>query len=466
MIPATNEAVKLFHDGALALAEMETNGIKIDTVYLEKAITKADRRIKRMQEEMRDDETYAVWRRLYGKKANLGSYEQLGRVLFTELGYECKERTATGRPKVDADALADVDLPFVKKWVEAEKLKDAKSTFLQGIQREVDENGFLHPFFHLHTARSFRSSGSDPNPQNWPIRDAGIGEIIRRSIVSREDDWNIVETDFSQLEVRVAACYNHDPVLIRYIEDKSACMHRDTAGQIFFLKPEEIDKKTVRHCAKNQFVFPQFYGSYYVQCAKAMWNSMERMKFQVVGSDELVKERLAKHGIRSRGACDPESKSGPQPGTFEAHIQKVEKDFWEKRFKVYTTWKKQWWQKYQMRGWLKMHTGFVCHGILNRKKVINYPIQGSAFHCLLWSICRVRKELKRRKMRAKLMCQIHDSLIADVPVSETAEYLEICKRVMTVELPAFWTWINCPLEIEAEVSPPGASWFEKASVSI
>jgi DNA polymerase I len=461
--PATEEAVRLFQDGQITLAQVEANGIKIDTEYLAGAISSTEEKIRKLQSQIKEDEVYKLWRKRFGKKANIGSNEQLGKLLFDELGYKSKNLTATGKYKVDVDALTGIDLPFVKQWIEIEKLKKANSTFLKGIEREVDDRGFLHPFFNLHIARTFRSSSDSPNLQNMPIRDKGIGEVIRRCFIPRHPSRQIVEIDFAGIEVRVAACYNKDPVLIDYIRNSPPKdMHRDMAAQLFCCKPEQVSKD-MRHLGKNQFVFPQFYGSYYLQCAMAIWNMSELGQFKMADGTDVF-EHLAEKGIHKLGKCDPES--SPKIGTFEHHVQKVEHDFWNNRFHVYNGWKKKWWSKFQELGYFRMKTGFVCHGLLNRKEVTNYGIQGSAFHCLLWSLIEIQKEIKKRKMKTKLIGQIHDSVLADTHRRERDDYIHMAKQIMTQRLVKHWTWLVVPLEVEAEAAPPGASWFEKEVVAI
>jgi DNA polymerase I-like protein with 3'-5' exonuclease and polymerase domains len=100
-------------------------------------------------------------------------------------------------------------------------------------------------------------------------------------------------------------------------------------------------------------------------------------------------------------------------------------------------------------------------GILKKNDVTNYPIQSAAFHCLLWSLVRIVKYIRKYKMGAKVVGQIHDSILADVPVDEVDDYVEICRRIMTVDLSKHWKWIIVPMEVEVECTPVGGSWHEK-----
>lgn len=466
MIPYSREAYKLLHDGTVALAQVESNGICVDTVYLAKAIRRTTRRIKHLQAGLEKSEVAQIWRKTFKAKTNLNSTDQLGKVLFGEMGFDCVSRTSSLKYSTDEKALAAVDHPFVKDYLQVRKLQKSLGTYLLGIQREVVE-GKVHPNFSLHLVRTFRSSSDNPNFQNIPIRDPKIGELVRQAFVARPGH-RLVELDYSGIEVSIAATYHQDPTMHGYLRDKSKDMHRDMAMECYKLPPEEmlnpIDKddakriKTIRYCGKNMFVFPQFYGDWYVECARNLWEAIGSMKLHLRDGRSL-KEHLHQKGIVELGALDFKEK--PRPGTFEAHIQAVEKRFWEKRFPVYASWKKKWVAEYREKAWMLTKTGFICQGWMKKNEIINYPVQGSAFHCLLWALIQLQKELNKRKMRSLIVGQIHDSLINDVPKEELTDFLGLAHEVMVPRLLEAWKWINVPLETEAEVTPVGGSWFQK-----
>ena len=98
---------------------------------------------------------------------------------------------------------------------------------------------------------------------------------------------------------------------------------------------------------------------------------------------------------------------------------------------------------------------------MKRNEVINYPIQGSAFHCLLWSLTQlVLKHLKKHKMKSIIIGQIHDSIIADVPEEETDDYIALANRVMVDSVRRKWDWIITPLETEAAISSVNGNWAD------
>jgi len=248
-------------------------------------------------------------------------------------------------------------------------------------------------------------------------------------------------------------------VMMKYIADPSKDMHRDMAMECFMLSREQVTKQ-LRFYAKNCFVFPEFYGSYWRQVAPNLWDSCRNLE---TADGVRVEDHLADQGINGLGEHSSNYKTGRIASTgFYEHVRNVENDFWGRRFKVYAEWKKRWFDKYQHTGWFPTKTGFRCSGLMKRNDVINYPVQGSAFHCLLWSLIRLVRWTKGR--RSKIVGQIHDSIIADVHQSELDEYIETARQVMTVDLRKAWPWIVTPLDIEVEASD--TNWWEKKEMKL
>jgi len=457
--PIRKEGYELFQQGLLEFAQLEVNGIRIDLPLLESTKARLEKQIRTLHDELQEDKVWRLWRREFGDKAKLTSHRQLADILFHKLGFEAKSQTESGQDSADDEALQKIDHPFVQKLSRFYRYSKALGTFLKGIEREIAPDGRLHPSFLLHTARSFRSSSAEPNFQNFPVRDKEISEIIR-SLVIASPKSVLVENDFKGIEVALSAAYHKDPNFISYITTPGKDMHRDMAAQIYLLKPKEVDKD-IRYGAKNRFVFPQFYGDYYLSCAQALWEWIDKGK--LLGPDgKSLFRHLKRQGITGLGACDPDE--SPEEGTFEAHLQEVENDFWNNRFRVYGKWKRTWYDLYMERGYFDLLTGFRVEGFYNRKQVCNYPIQGSAFHCLLWSLIRINRLLRKYSLRSKVVGQIHDSLLGDVRIREIRDYLEIVEQVTTVDLRKHYDWLIVPPEIEYEIAPPGKSWFAKREI--
>ncbi len=453
------QGYRLLHEGLIELAQVERNGIRIDLPLLQTTKLQLEKQIRKLKVSLQEDDLWSQWRKRFGAKAKLTAQQQLGTILHEEMGFEVHFRTESGKPSMDDEALQEIDHPFVRDYSRFLKYSKALGTFLAGIEREIAPDGRLHPSFNLHLARTFRSSSNDPNFQNFPVRDKEIAGLIR-SLFTASPKCVLVENDFKGIEVALSASYHHDPNFISYITTPGKDMHRDMAAQIYKLKPKQVSKDA-RYGAKNKFVFPEFYGDYYISCAKAMWDWIRKGKLTTPEGVSLIKHLKSK-GITHLGTLDP--KLEPDPDSFEAHLKAVEKDFWNSRFRVYGQWKRDWFQKYLERGYFDIYTGFRVYGVYNRKQVCNYPIQGAAFHCLLWSLTRIGRILRKYGMKSRIVGQIHDSLLGDVRINELKDYLEIVQQVTTEDLRKQYPWLAVPPEIECEICPVGKSWFDKKEV--
>lgn len=450
------DGYNLIHRGAIALAEVEANGMRIDVAYLDRAIAETAARIENLQEKLRGCDEYRLQRRRYGTDTNIGSRDQLAAVLFEDLEHKPLSTTETGRPQLDETVLEKIGSKYTRGFLRLEKLNKLHSTYLLGVRREV-EGEFLHTFFGLHLVRSYRGQSDSPNLQNIPIRDPIQGKIIRQAFIPRPGHA-IVEIDYSGIEVRVACALSGDEKLT--YDTLHGDMHRDMAAECYMLETAEV-MKPVRQSAKGGFVFAEFYGDWYKQVTLNLWEGIERYHLTTPSGGSLY-DHLASKGVAARGACDP--KRDPVKGTFEAHIKAVEDRFWNKRFKTYHEKRRFWVEEYKRRGHVDIVTGFRCQGPMTKNQVMNYKIQGPAFHCLLWSLTKLISEIRRRRMGAKVTGQIHDSIIADVPLEELDDYLVLAHDITTKQLREEWDWITLPFEIEAEAS--SVNWHEKKGVKI
>ena len=461
----THDAIQLLLEGTLALSEIEAVGVRVDKTYLDWALTDTKRQIDEYRDAVKSDPIYTRWKRRYGDKTNVFSPEQLAKMVFGELGHTAKIQTSGGGRESASEsalesALGGADLPFVRNCIAARHLIKARQTYLCGIQREMvqhdDGMWYIHPDYHL-LARTFRSGCKNPNWQNNPRENPTMMEIVRRCFISRPEQ-QILEIDYAQMEVRISCAYHNDPTLINYVCDSNTDMHRDMAAQILMLDKSQISKES-RSEIKADFVFACFYGSYYVQMAPAIWEQIDIQNLKLKDGSKTVRQHLTDVGITELGACDHDER--PVRGTFEYHLMEIERDFWNNRFPVYRDWKRQWYDDYVRNGGCQFLTGFVMTGPHVKNDITNYPVQGSAWHCLLWSLPRINRILRKYKMRTRIIGQIHDSIQTDGPPSERDDVIDVCEKIMTRDVLVAYPWINTPIATEPEACPIGGSWFDK-----
>jgi len=453
----TKEAVELFRQGSLAFADIHENGFCVDVPYCEKQQKHLERRMKWLDNSMGKTTIGKEWRKKFGR-IDWESDDQLRYILFDYLAEKSTKKTKKGNKSTDATVLDRLGKqhPMLKDLSTRRKLSKCHGTFLKGImENQVD--GVLHGMFSLMVVKSFRSSSSKPNFQNFPIRNPMQSKIIRRAFIPDEGNM-LMEIDFSGAEVRVAACYHQDPEMIQDILDPLRDMHRDMAMECYMLDPTTLGAKgsktykNLRYCGKNKFVFPAFYGQYYAQLGLALWEAIEDLDL-VTATGLPLHEHLERKGIRTYSA-------------FEKHIEKVENDFWNRRYRVYNQWKKKWYKNYLKRGYFDSFTGFRYEGVFKRNQVINFPVQGSAFHCLLWSLIRLNKWLQQKQMDSCLIGQIHDSILGDVAPYEKDAYIKKALQIMSKDIQKEWKWLIVPLEVEVEATPINGSWYEKEEIKI
>lgn len=435
MVTPLKDGYDLFHAGVKAFSDMEWRGMKIDLRYCEATFKKMERKIAMLKARVFDDTKEGMeWRRKFGSKTNMESNTQLSEVLFGERGHG-----------VDEAALKRVDTPFTAAILDVRKLAKAKETYIGAIMRNVDIDGILRCSFNLshddNTVCTYRSSSSNINFQNIPMRDPEIMNLVRTAFIPRPG-FQMADFDFKGAEVGVGACYHKDPKMIEYIKDKSKDMHRDAAVDIFKLPVEAVTKE-VRHAAKNRFVFPQFYGSNAENCAVSLWD--------FIGKDDGMKAHMRQQGIKGYDS-------------FLRHLTGIADRFWKVRFKSYRQWRYDWFRDYKAKGWFHTYTGFICRGQLSFTQATNFPIQGSAFHCLLWTLIKLNAWMKRNKMRSGIIGQIHDSVVVEVWPPELQDIMDEVRRLLTHDLPKAWPWIIVPLEMESEIAGVDESWNKKKKV--
>jgi len=458
-----DNAHTLTHEGILALARAERQGIRVDIDLAEQRYKELTTLIDDLIISFEKSKFYRHWKHASGKKTlNINSNHQLSSYLYKVKRIKPSIITPSGQGSTSDEALSALGIPELDILLRIRKLKKLRDTYLKAFIQEAHK-GYIHPIFNLHMAATYRSSSDSPNFQNIPIRDKEAKETIRGCLFPRPGH-QLVEIDFSGLEVSIAACYHKDPTMLSYLKDPNSDMHGDMAKQIF-LFDEEFDKAlpafdTLRKGAKNGFVFPQFYGDYYGNNAIGLsqWAELP-LKYKYKKTDGLelpsginLGEHLIRKGIKSLGG-------------FTDHLQKIEKHFWMKRFPVYARWKKKWFAEYEKKGFFDMFTGFRCSGLMGKNDVVNYPVQGAAFHCLLWSFIQLDKLMVKEKWDTRLIGQIHDSILFDVHPDELDHLIASAKNVTEVQLAKEWDWIITPLSIDIELCEVDESWLHKKDLN-
>jgi uracil-DNA glycosylase family 4 len=446
--PFLKKGYDFFHEGCLALADAEVEGIPIDEEYVKKQKKEVSAEHQKIKDKILD---HPLIQKNHKGEFNPSSGAQISSLLFNKLGLEPPLVTDKGNPKVDAEALSILSKKpeiggLITDILQYRKLDDLISTFINGLLHET-WGGVLHPFFNLNLARSYRSSSSSINFQNLPARDEFSKQVIRSAFYPHPGHF-LMEVDYGGQEVKVSATYNRDPELIRYVTDSTTDMHRDQAMVLFLIgngyEPKDWkdnkELKKLRYLAKNLFVFPEFYGSWWDKCASNLWGAIEDHTLEGIP----VREYLYEKGYKNLNE-------------YKELVKEEERKFW-KKFSVYQAWKDKQVQNYIDTGRVTLYHGFERKGLLSRNEVINTPIQGTAFHLLLWSFIQLNKLRKKYKWKTKLIGQIHDSIVASVHPDEKDMIIETFQRVMVKDIAKVHKWLIVNLEIEIGVTEVDKPW--------
>ncbi len=369
------------------LLAMENAGIRVDPAALATLSDDFARRMAELEIEIHG---------LAGRPFNLASPKQLGEILFDEMGLSGGKKTKTGAYQTGHEVLEDLaaqghELPVrILDWRQLQKLKSTYSDTLQG---EINaRTGRVHTTFHMAAANTGRLASSDPNLQNIPIR-TEEGRKIRRAFVPAKG-CRLLSADYSQIELRLLAHVAGIEVLIEAFHD-GADIHALTASQVFGEPLEDMDPALRRRAKAINFGI--IYG---------------------ISAFGLARQL----GI-SRGEAQQ---------TIEAYFVQYP------GIRAYMDSTKEFCRR---AGYVETIFGRRCHlpGIndknqarrgFSERAAINAPLQGSAADIVKRAMIRVPPALAAKGLGARMLLQVHDELLFDVPEAEVEETAAVVKSVM------------------------------------
>ena len=391
------------------LADMEDAGIRIDVPALE-----------RYGRELQGEITgiLADIQRLAGEPFNVDSPQQLGRILFEKLGLPATGKTSTGHYSTAEEALLDIRdrheiVPLVLSYRAASKLK---STYVDKLPLCIDPlDGRVHTSFNQALTETGRLSSDNPNLQNIPVR-TDRGKPIRAAFIAADDHHRLLSADYSQIELRMVAHLSGDEALIEAFQG-DADIHRETAARVYGLPPEEVTKEQRSFC--KQVNFGIIYGisafglAQRLGCTRGKADDLIKAYFEMFpGVRRYMDETIA--GAREKGYVStllgrrrPLRDIASRNGTVRASAE---------------------------------------------RNAINTPVQGSAADLVKLAMVRVHDALRTRHLAARLVLQVHDELVLDVPETEVAEVSALVKEAMESAMP-----LRVPLRADVGV---GVNWLE------
>ena len=403
---------KLYYEVELPLVEvlahMEYNGFKVDLQVLEELGDEFQREIDNLTKDI-----YA----LAGSEFNINSPKQLGEILFDKLGLPVIKKTKTGY-STNAEVLDKLkgQHEIIDKILKYRQMVKLKSTYIDGLINEINpETGKIHSSFNQTITNTGRISSTEPNLQNIPIR-TEEGRKIRKAFVPKSEEYILVDGDYSQIELRVLAHISQDPKMMDAFFH-NVDIHTQTASEVFDIPKEEVTS-LMRGRAKA-VNFGIVYGISDYGLSRDLDISRKEAK-------EYIDNYLKNYHMVNKYMHDIIEK-GKKDGYVETLLnrRRYVPELKSRNFNVRS---------------------------FGERIAMNTPIQGTAADIIKIAMVGVHKELTKRKLKSKLILQVHDELIIETFKGEEEEVKEIMKDIMENSIK-----LSIPLKVEINT---GENWYE------
>lgn len=369
------------------LVAMEKNGIKVDRASLAKLSQEFAEGMARLESEIHN---------LAGHEFNIGSPKQLGEVLFEEMGLESGKKGKSGAKSTSVDVLeglAEEGHELPAKVIEWRQLSKLKSTYTDTLPNEInEETGRVHTSYAMAATTTGRLASSDPNLQNIPIR-TGEGRKIRQAFVP-ENGNVLMSADYSQIELRILAHMADIDALKQAFAD-GMDIHAMTASEVFGIPLEGMDPADRRRAKAINF------GIIYGISAFGLARQLAIPRREAADYIERYFERF--------------------PG-IQTYMEET-KEFCRTNGFVTTLFGR----KCHIRGIAEKNPS---HRSFAERAAINAPIQGTAADVIRRAMIRMPEALTRNKLNARMLLQVHDELVFEVPEDEVETTTEIVSGVM------------------------------------
>lgn len=331
---------------------------------------------------------------LSGVEFNINSPKQLGEVLFDRLGLPHGKKTKTGY-STSADVLEDLAERYeiVEQVLEYRKVAKLNSTYCIGLMKVADENGIIHTTFNQTVAVTGRLSSTEPNLQNIPIR-TDLGKNLRKYFTTKNDDYVLIDADYSQIELKVLAHLSQD-VNMTHAFKTGMDIHTMTASLVFNVAPEDVTAELRKRAKAVNFGIVYGIGDF------------------SLGKDLHISKAEAKEYINSYFATYPQIHEYIQHLISEARMTGYAKTMLG-RIRYIP----------ELREKNKMRQAF------GERAAMNSPIQGTAADIIKIAMINVDKALKESGIDARLILQVHDELIVEAHKDCYEKALEILKTEM------------------------------------
>jgi DNA polymerase-1 len=356
------------------LFRMERNGILVDSELLGKQGKALGERVLALEQQAHQHA---------GGPFNLGSPKQISEILFTRMNLPVLKKTATGSPSTDEDVLQQLaaDYPLPKVLLEHRALAKLKSTYTDKLPLMVNpKTGRVHTTFAQATAVTGRLASNDPNLQNIPVRTAE-GRRIREAFVAPPGHL-ILSADYSQIELRIMAHLSGDPALVHAFQEGHD-IHRATAAEIFGVTPSEVTNDQRRYIKAVNF------GLIYGMSAFGL---AQQLDIERSAAAQFIDKYFARY-----------------PGVAQ-YMQRTRETARANGYVETVFGRRLWLPDINAAGGPRRAAA--------ERAAINAPMQGTAADLIKLAMIEVQRWLDRERLRTRLVLQVHDELVLEVPDGE------------------------------------------------
>jgi DNA polymerase I len=386
------------------LFTIERNGVLIDSAMLHAQSNEIGLKLIALENQAYE---------LAGQPFNLASPKQLQEILFDKLGIKPTKKTPSGAPSTDEDVLQELalDHPLPKVLLEYRGLAKLKSTYTDKLPRMINAaTGRVHTSYNQAVAITGRLASSDPNLQNIPVRSAE-GRRIREAFIAPKGS-SIVSADYSQIELRIMAHLSQDQGMLQAFANNED-IHRATAAEVFGVEKDKVDNEQRRYAKVINF------GLIYGMSAFGL---AQNLNIERAAAASYIERYFARYpGVRAY--MDNTRAIAKQQGYVETYFGR--------------------------RLWVpEINSANVQRRNGAERAAINAPMQGTAADLIKLAMIAVDKWLKDEKLQSKLIMQVHDELVLEVPDNE----LELVKTTLP-ELMQNVAKLSVPLLAEVGVGP-------------
>jgi DNA polymerase-1 len=389
------------------LALMERHGIRVDPARLEAFAKELERDL--------DNLTREIYQ-LAGEEFTIASPKQLGQILFEKLKLPPVRRTKTGY-STDADVLTELAVghPLPAKILEHRSLAKLKGTYADTLPGLVHPaTGRIHTTFNQLVAATGRLSSQDPNLMNIPIR-TELGRRIRQAFIP-EAGWRFVAADYSQIELRILAHLSEEPAIIESF-GRGEDIHTRTAAEVFRVAPTAVTSLQ-RTIAKS--------ANYAILYGVSAFGLSQATKIDQKEAQRYISEYFASHP-RVRAFIDRTLAEGRERGYVSTLLGR--------------------------RRYLpELASGNPVARNAAERMAMNAPVQGTASDMIKIAMVRMQAALEARRLRARMLLQVHDELLFEAPPDEVEPVAALAREIMAAALP-----LKVPVVVDVKT---GDDWAE------